>query len=157
PARIRSARRYRLRRAQPSAAALHSLSGGHGVLSVAARTHGNGRQGHQSRRRCNRLRRSARTPRRGMIRAHTGFTFRPFPKARSHTARMLARQWQWLFGFWIYVLAASLHAAPALTYEVIARYPHRTGAFTQGLELAGATLYESSGLYGQSYVARWQP
>src|SRR5690606_35041613 len=55
------------------------------------------------------------------------------------------------------VLAASLHAAPALTYEVIARYPHRTGAVTQGLELAGATLYESSGLYGQTYVARWQP
>jgi len=90
-----------------------------------------------------------------MIRAHTGFTLLQFPKARSHTARILARQW--LFGFWIYVLAASLHAAPALTYEVIARYPHRTGAFTQGLELAGATLYESSGLYGQSYVARWQP
>src|SRR5690606_31208086 len=90
-----------------------------------------------------------------MIRAHTGFTLLQFPKARSHIARILARQW--LFGFWIYALAASLHAAPALTYEVIARYPHRTGAFTQGLELAGATLYESSGLYGQSYVARWQP
>lgn len=92
-----------------------------------------------------------------MIRAHTGFTFLQFPKARSRTARIFARQWQWLFCFWIYSLAAPLQAAPALTYEVIARYPHRTHAFTQGLELAGDTLYESSGLYEKSYVARWQP
>lgn len=92
-----------------------------------------------------------------MIRAPSRFTFLQFPKTRPHTARISARQWQWLFCFWIYALAAPLQAAPALTYEVIARYPHRTGAFTQGLELAGAALYESSGLYGQSYVARWQP
>ena len=37
-----------------------------------------------------------------------------------------------------------------LTVEVLARYPHDTGAFTQGLEVAGGVLYESTGMYGES-------
>lgn len=42
-------------------------------------------------------------------------------------------------------------AAPAaLEYRVIGHYPHDPKAFTQGLLLDGATLYESTGLYGRS-------
>lgn len=41
-------------------------------------------------------------------------------------------------------------------FEIVQRYAHRTGAFTQGLEIARGQLYESSGLYNQSFVTRWQ-
>jgi glutamine cyclotransferase len=44
-----------------------------------------------------------------------------------------------------------------LRYEVVARYPHAGPAFTQGLELSGDTIYESSGLYGYSYIATRSP
>ncbi len=54
------------------------------------------------------------------------------------------------------VFTPSLLATPNIAFEVVARYPHRSTAFTQGLELIGDTLYESSGLYGKSFVARWQ-
>jgi glutaminyl-peptide cyclotransferase len=37
-----------------------------------------------------------------------------------------------------------------LRVEVLARYPHDSGAFTQGLELADGVLYESAGMYGES-------
>lgn len=46
-------------------------------------------------------------------------------------------------------------ATPTLRYEVVARYPHPEAAFTQGLELSGDTVYESSGLYSHSYIATW--
>lgn len=46
-------------------------------------------------------------------------------------------------------------ATPTLRYEVIARYTHTDTAFTQGLELSGDTIYESSGLYGHSYITAW--
>ena len=46
-------------------------------------------------------------------------------------------------------------AAPTLSYKVIARYPHPDQPFTQGFELNGDTIYESSGLYNRSYIARW--
>ncbi len=36
--------------------------------------------------------------------------------------------------------------------EIIARKAHDTNVFTQGLEIDGAVLYESSGLYGRSAV-----
>ncbi|MET0379493.1 MAG: glutaminyl-peptide cyclotransferase [Spongiibacteraceae bacterium] len=42
-----------------------------------------------------------------------------------------------------------------ISYEILARYPHRTGAFTQGLEVVDDALYESSGLYRASFVTRW--
>ena len=48
-------------------------------------------------------------------------------------------------------------ATPSLRYEVVARYAHLDTAFTQGLELDGDTLYESSGLYERSYLAVWSP
>jgi glutaminyl-peptide cyclotransferase len=37
-----------------------------------------------------------------------------------------------------------------LEVEVLARFPHDTDAFTQGLEVAGGVLYESAGMYGES-------
>lgn len=65
-----------------------------------------------------------------------------------------------------WITAATLAAAPAsaaepghdtvppapaaLRIEVVAHYPHDARAFTQGLVSDGATLYESTGLYGRS-------
>lgn len=49
--------------------------------------------------------------------------------------------------------ASSAQAADTVQHlevEVLAVYPHDTGAFTQGLELHGGKLYESTGRYGQS-------
>ncbi len=40
--------------------------------------------------------------------------------------------------------------APAVTYQVVNRYPHATDAFTQGLLFSNGSLYESTGLEGQS-------
>lgn len=54
------------------------------------------------------------------------------------------------------LFAAHAHATtPTLRYEVIARYKHPDSAFTQGLELSGDTVYESSGLYWRSYITTW--
>jgi glutaminyl-peptide cyclotransferase len=54
------------------------------------------------------------------------------------------------------LLAAHVSAAsPALRYEVVARYTHPNSAFTQGFEISGDTVYESSGLYWRSYIATW--
>jgi glutaminyl-peptide cyclotransferase len=39
-------------------------------------------------------------------------------------------------------------------YSVVARYPHDTGAFTEGLLMHGGALYESTGLEGQSDIRR---
>ncbi|MGJ8687155.1 MAG: glutaminyl-peptide cyclotransferase [Spongiibacteraceae bacterium] len=47
------------------------------------------------------------------------------------------------------VQASQSHVAE-LPYQLIARYPHDTTLFTQGLELYRGKLYESSGLYGKS-------
>ncbi len=48
--------------------------------------------------------------------------------------------------------------SPPLPYraagEVVAAYPHATDAFTQGLVFDGPTLYESTGLYGESSLRR---
>ena len=41
-------------------------------------------------------------------------------------------------------------AADRLRVQVVRSYPHDRGAFTQGLVLHGGTLYESTGLVGQS-------
>jgi glutamine cyclotransferase len=53
--------------------------------------------------------------------------------------------------------APALLGAPTIPYEVVASYPHRSEAFTQGAQLVDDTLYESSGLYGQSFLVRWRP
>lgn len=59
---------------------------------------------------------------------------------------------------WLLLCAiGSAAAAPNLSYEVVASYPHRSDAFTQGAQLEGDLLFESSGLYGRSFLARWRP
>lgn len=39
-------------------------------------------------------------------------------------------------------------------YRIINRYPHKTDAYTQGLEFVGDTLYESNGQYGESTLRK---
>lgn len=46
---------------------------------------------------------------------------------------------------------------PEIKYEVIARYPHDPGAFTEGLELHDGLLYESTGGKGTSSLRRVEP
>lgn len=43
-------------------------------------------------------------------------------------------------------------ATPVVTASVLKRFPHDTGAYTQGLVLAGSRLLESTGRYGVSDV-----
>jgi len=40
------------------------------------------------------------------------------------------------------------------TYSVVHAYPHSTNAFTEGLAYANGSLYESTGLYGESTLRR---
>lgn len=44
--------------------------------------------------------------------------------------------------------------APALRWQVVARYPHNPRDFTQGLVYANGKLFESTGQYGQSTVTK---
>jgi glutaminyl-peptide cyclotransferase len=61
---------------------------------------------------------------------------------------------------WIYITLlavscglCSCDSRPAnLTYEVVSTLSHDTAAYTQGLQLVGGRLYESTGLYGQSSI-----
>ncbi|WJK32842.1 glutaminyl-peptide cyclotransferase [Solwaraspora sp. WMMA2065] len=46
--------------------------------------------------------------------------------------------------------SAAVVPVEQLRVEVLARYPHDTAAFTQGLELVGSDLYEGTGQYGES-------
>jgi glutamine cyclotransferase len=46
---------------------------------------------------------------------------------------------------------------PRLRVEVVARYPHDTGAFTEGLELHDGRLYEGTGRTGQSDLRVVEP
>ncbi|MCP4900324.1 MAG: glutaminyl-peptide cyclotransferase [bacterium] len=45
-------------------------------------------------------------------------------------------------------------ATPVCTYNEIARYPHDSEAFTQGLVYTDGVLYEGTGLYGESTLRR---
>lgn len=65
-----------------------------------------------------------------------------------------ARCHAWFALSWLLATYVSA-AVPTLRYEVIARYPHPDAAFTQGLEIDGDTVFESSGLYDHSYIATW--
>ena len=50
------------------------------------------------------------------------------------------------------------HEAPAIyDAEVVARYPHDPGAFTQGLLWHDGSLYESTGLIGHSEIRKVDP
>lgn len=69
--------------------------------------------------------------------------------------------WRWmaLAGLAAAVVApVQASAAPQqLRVEVLASYPHDTGAFTQGLELRGDLLYEGTGRYGRSDIRVVEP
>lgn len=47
-------------------------------------------------------------------------------------------------------LSSSSSPIPTYTYKVVAAYPHDPNAFTEGLVYYNGSLYESTGLYGQS-------
>lgn len=46
-------------------------------------------------------------------------------------------------------------AAPLIPYETLETRTHKTSTFTQGLQIFDGEFYESSGLYGQSFLARY--
>jgi glutaminyl-peptide cyclotransferase len=73
------------------------------------------------------------------------------------TTKQFANAYKELLGLISYCLVSfsCFAATPTLRYEVIARYPHPESAFTQGLEIDGDTIFESSGLYDRSYIATW--
>ncbi len=56
-----------------------------------------------------------------------------------------------------YLLSNHANAAVQLRYEIIERLPHDRSSFTQGLELYGDRLYESTGQYGQSTIRHYKP
>ena len=42
-------------------------------------------------------------------------------------------------------------------YQILSTVPHNPDYFTQGLEIHGGVMFESSGLYGKSKVRKYQP
>lgn len=50
--------------------------------------------------------------------------------------------------------SSSLERAPIQSYEVVASFPHDSGAFTEGLFVQDGVLYESSGLEGRSDIRK---
>lgn len=50
------------------------------------------------------------------------------------------------------LLAAAPATVPVQTATVVARFPHDSGAFTQGLVFDGGRLFESTGLVGRSTI-----
>jgi glutaminyl-peptide cyclotransferase len=55
-------------------------------------------------------------------------------------------------------LALPAHAAaPVDTYKIIARYPHSTDSYTEGLFYLNGLFYESTGLTGHSSILAIQP
>jgi glutamine cyclotransferase len=50
--------------------------------------------------------------------------------------------------------AATPVSVPIYGYRVVAAYPHNTAAFTEGLAYVDGTLYESTGLEGESTLRR---
>lgn len=41
-----------------------------------------------------------------------------------------------------------------IVYQLIAEYPHSTGAYTEGLQYVDGHIYEGTGQYGRSYLAK---
>ncbi len=54
-------------------------------------------------------------------------------------------------------VAAAQERAPIQSYEVVASFPHDTGAFTEGLFFQEGVLYESTGLEGRSDIRKVDP
>nr|WP_236594642.1 glutaminyl-peptide cyclotransferase [Saccharothrix sp. 6-C] len=70
---------------------------------------------------------------------------------------------RWLLMTVVFVLSAACTTPPSgptggpTGFEVLGTLPHDTGAFTQGLELVDGSLYEGTGLQGQSSLRRLDP
>jgi len=52
---------------------------------------------------------------------------------------------------------AAVPGTPTLIPKVVGRFPHDPAAFTEGLELVGSVLFESTGLVGESSLRRTNP
>ena len=52
---------------------------------------------------------------------------------------------------------APASGVPTLSPRVVGRFPHDPVAFTEGLELVGGVLFESTGLVGESSIRRTNP
>jgi glutamine cyclotransferase len=50
---------------------------------------------------------------------------------------------------------ADTAVVPSWKYEIVQKFEHPGRSFTQGLEIIGNDVYESSGLYANSYLSRW--
>jgi glutamine cyclotransferase len=62
----------------------------------------------------------------------------------------------WLVVFCSSTFSVEPQTTPAnWTYEVIQTINHPQQPFTEGLEIIGNDVFESSGLYGSSYLSRW--
>lgn len=79
-----------------------------------------------------------------------------YDRASAPKSKLTTSIHQFLLLLAVAIWADQLRAAPAvLDYEVLQTRPHDTRTFTQGLLLQGDTLVETSGLYGQSYIVRY--
>ena len=64
----------------------------------------------------------------------------------------------WRQTFWLFILYSSAcFSQTPLSFRILEERSHDPTSFTQGLELQGDTLFESSGLYGRSYIRRFSP
>lgn len=70
-----------------------------------------------------------------------------------HHPSLPAARW-WAIGLLLALSGPVRAGVPLWAYEVVARYPHDTGAYTQGLLYTDGVLYESTGQYGESSVRR---
>jgi glutaminyl-peptide cyclotransferase len=57
----------------------------------------------------------------------------------------------------IFALSSCQKAPDILTYEVLSTRTHDPLAYTQGLQLSGGRMFESTGLYGQSSLRELDP
>jgi glutaminyl-peptide cyclotransferase len=70
---------------------------------------------------------------------------------------------RWLLALVLVLAGCSTSAAPTgpgptrLTVQILGTMPHDPAAFTQGFELAGASLWEGTGLVGQSQLRETDP
>lgn len=70
-------------------------------------------------------------------------------------------RWQLAIITWL-ILGSGLADAQVLKgiaswpYQIVERHPHDSSLFTQGLQVDGDSMIESSGLYGQSLVRRYK-
>lgn len=64
---------------------------------------------------------------------------------------------QLMLAIGIWLLFPDSAAAEKLRVKVLAAYPHDAGAYTQGLQMEGDVLLESTGLEGQSSLRRVDP